>query len=59
MVWFGSNGLVRLLMVRFTVNKLSRINGSVHKFMVQFGYFRFGSDRFGSSVQFMVFNEQP
>jgi hypothetical protein len=34
--------LVRLLMVRFTVNKLSRINGSVHKFMVQFGYFRFG-----------------
>jgi hypothetical protein len=43
MVWFGSNGLVRLLMVRFTVNKMSKINGSVHKFMVRFGYFHFGS----------------
>jgi hypothetical protein len=39
---FGSNGMVRLLTVRFTVNELFRINGSVHKFMVQFGYFRFG-----------------
>jgi hypothetical protein len=35
MVWFGSNGLVQLLIVWFTVNKLSRINGSVHKFTVR------------------------
>jgi hypothetical protein len=55
---FGSNGSVQLLMVRFTVNELSKIIGSVYKFMVQFGYFRFSSVRFGSSVQFMVFNEQ-
>jgi hypothetical protein len=49
MVWFGSNDLVQLLMVRFIVNKLSIINGSVI----------FGLVRFDSSVQFMVFNEQP
>jgi hypothetical protein len=40
---FGSHGLVWLLTVRFTVTELSRIIGSVHKFMVWFGYFRFGS----------------
>jgi hypothetical protein len=53
---FGSNGSVQLLTVRFTVNELYKFIGSVHKFSVRFGYFRFDSVRF--AVRFMVFFEQ-
>jgi hypothetical protein len=54
---FGSNGSVQLLTVRFTVNELYKFISSVHKFSVQFDYFRFGSVRF--TVRFMFFLNGP